>query len=137
MAQKGTKKENKKTEFENWNSGLKGKCRVFCNEFTYKKDGKKKSSKMYSSSISRKNEDDEYENFYFNLAFKKDEEPDVEDGENVIIMINDGFLSNFTNKDGSVKLKLVVTDWEEFKSDEDDEEPEEDEKPKKKQQRNN
>ena len=91
---------------------------------------------MYSSSISRKNEDDEYENFYFNLAFKKDEEPDVEDGENVIIMINDGFLSNYTNKDGNVKLKLVVTDWEEVESDEDDEEPEEDEKPKKKKKNN-
>ena len=109
-----SKKENKE-ELKNWSSGLEGKCRIFANEIEYGKGKNKKSFMKFQTSISSKNEDDEYVNMYVDVQFKKDENPDVEDGENLIINIIDGFLTNYeyeSKNDTYVRLKLVVLDYD-------------------------
>lgn len=61
----------------------------------------------YSTSISNKNMNGEYEKMYIQVQFPKDVE--VENKSKIKIV--DGFLSFYKNKEGLPKLKLVIKDF--------------------------
>lgn len=128
MATKNTKKKAAKTAkkhtpktTQSWNN-ISGVMRVWAAEKEYKK----KSWISFSTSIGKKNDEDEYDNLYFNVLFKKDEAPDVEDGA-FEINVKKGFLSLSVYKDGSVHPAVMVLDYE--LKDEDDEEVDDDDCP--------
>lgn len=125
MATKNTKKKAAKTAkkqtpktTQSWNN-IRGVMRVWAAEKEYKK----KSWISFSTSIGKKNEEDEYDNLYFNVLFKKDEAPDVEDGA-FEINVKKGFLTLSVYKDGSVHPAVMVLDYELKDADEEDEDDE-------------
>ena len=106
---KTTKTKTTKTtrnEDKMW-SDITGKCRVWGKEVEY---GKNKSFMSYSTSIGKKNDDEEYDNVYFNVRFKKDEHPDIEGAFN--INIKHGFLTLTVDNDGRCYHTLMVTEYE-------------------------
>ena len=108
-----------KNEIKNWNSSVEGKVRVFANEIEYGKGKNKKSFTKFTTSISQKNEDDEYVNFYIDIGFKKGEEPEDIGDKGKIIEILDGFLTCYaydTDDGVRTKLKLVIMEWQEVES---------------------
>jgi hypothetical protein len=65
----------------------------------------------YSTSISNKKEDGTYENMYIAVNFKKGVE--IENKTKTDIL--DGFLTFYTNKENVKVLKLVITDFNEYR----------------------
>ena len=86
---------------------ITGETLIFRNEFGY------------STSISRKNQDGEYEKMYLSVQLPKG----VELENKTMIEITKGFLSFYKTKEGLSKLKIVVMEYttdadEQYKKDE-------------------
>lgn len=115
-AKKTAKKQTPKTT-QAWNN-VKGLMRVWATERTYKK----KTWLSFSTSIGKKNEDEEYDNVYFDVLFKKNEAPEVDEGA-FEINVKKGFLTLTVYSDGSVHPAVMVMEYV-LKDDEDDEDDE-------------
>lgn len=115
---KNSKKQTAKTS-QAWNN-VKGLMRVWATE----RGNKKKSWLSFSTSIGKKNEDEEYNNVYFDVLFKKNEAPDVDEGA-FEINVKKGFLTLTVYSDGSVHPAVMVMEYdlEGDKEDEDDDLP--------------
>ena len=101
---------------------VNGRMRVWGKEVEYKKS----SFMSYSTSVGAKNEDEEYDNVYYNVRFRKDEHPDLEGAFE--INVKAGFLTVTTDKKGNCYPAVMVLDYELVDdSDEDDEDSDEDE----------
>ena len=61
----------------------------------------------YSTAISNKNQDGEYENMYLSVQLPKG----VELENKTMIEITKGFLTFYKNKEGLPKLKIVVMEY--------------------------
>ena len=114
-AKKTPKKQTPKT-VQTWNN-VKGLMRVWTTEHSYKG----KAWVSFATSIGKKNEADEYDNIYFDVFFKKNEAPEVDEG---IYMINikKGFLTLTVYSDGSIHPAVMVMEYN--LKDEDDEDGE-------------
>ena len=121
-AKKTAKKQTPKTA-QAWNN-VKGFMRVWAIE----RGNKKKSWLSFSTSIGRKNEDKEYDNVYFDVLFKKNEAPEVDEGA-FEINVKKGFLTLTVYSDGSVRPAVMVMEYDIKDGDEDDEDDEDDELP--------
>lgn len=101
---------------------VNGRMRVWGKEVEYKKT----SFMSYSTSVGAKNEDEEYDNVYYNVRFRKDEHPD-RDGA-FEINVKAGFLTVTTDKKGNCYPAVMVLDYEvvDEDSDEDDEDEDDD-----------
>lgn len=66
-----------------------------------------KSEYGYSTAISKKNQDGEYERMYLSVQLPKG----VELNNKTMIYIKNGFLSFYNTKDGLPKLKIVVMEY--------------------------
>lgn len=119
-SKKTAKKQSQKTT-QVWNN-VKGLMRVWATE----RGNKKKSWLSFSTSIGKKNEDEEYDNVYFDVLFKKNEFPAVDEGA-FEINVKKGFLTLTVYTDGSVHPAVMVLDYDLKDGDEDDEEDEDDE----------
>ncbi len=75
---------------------ITGETLIFRNEFGY------------STSISRKNQDGEYEKMYLSVQLPKGVEIENKTKINII----KGFLSFYNTKEGLPKLKIVVMEYE-------------------------
>lgn len=114
-----TKKTTKKT-VQTWNN-VKGLMRLWATE----RGNKKKSWLSFSTSIGKKNEDEEYDNVYFDVLFKKNEAPEVDEGA-FEINVKKGFLTLTVYSDGSVHPAVMVMDYV-LKDDDEGDEDEDDE----------
>lgn len=112
--QKNTKNTNtKNTKPANtpnrW-TDVSGSAMIFGEE----KESRKGSFMAYSTSIGRKDDSGEWDNFYARVRFPKDDDPGIEGGFRV--NIKNGFLSfdTWTDKRKNIhkELALVITDWE-------------------------
>ena len=115
-AKKTPKKLTSKTA-QAWNN-VKGLMRVWATE----RGNKNKSWLSFSTSIGKKNEDEEYDNVYFDVLFKKNESPEVDEGA-FEINVKKGFLTLTVYSDGSVHPAVMVMEYG-LKDDEDDEDDE-------------
>lgn len=61
----------------------------------------------YSTTISKKNQDGEYERMYVSVQLPKN----IELKNKTVIEITNGFLSFFKTKDGLSKIKIVVMEF--------------------------
>lgn len=104
-----------------WNN-VKGLMRVWATE----RGNKKKSWLSFSTSIGKKNEVDKYNNVYFDVLFKKNEAPEVDEGA-FEINVKKGFLTLTVYSDGSVHPAVMVMEYDIKDGDEDDEDDEYDE----------
>lgn len=86
---------------------VSGRMRVWGKEMEHKKT----SFISYSTSVGSKNEDEEYDNVYYNVRFRKGEHPD-RDGV-FEINIKAGFLTVTTDKKGNCYPAIMVLDYEE------------------------
>ena len=75
---------------------ISGEIMIFKNEYGY------------STSISRKNQDGEYEKMYLSVQLPKG----VELENKTKINITKGFLSFYTNKQGLSQVKIVVMEYQ-------------------------
>lgn len=66
-----------------------------------------KSQYGYSTTISRKNQDGEYERMYVSVQLPKN----IELENKTVIEITNGFLSFYNTKDGLSKIKIVVREF--------------------------
>lgn len=121
-AKKTAKKQIPKTA-QTWNN-VKGLMRVWATE----RANKKKSRLSFSTSIGKKNEDEEYDNVYFDVLFKKNEAPEVDEGA-FEINVKKGFLTLTVYSDGSVHPAVMVMEYDIKDGDEDDEDDEDDDLP--------
>lgn len=96
-----------------------GRMRVWGKEVEYKKS----SFMSYSTSVGAKNEDEEYDNVYYNVRFRKDEHPDIEGAFE--INVKTGFLTVTTDRKGNTYPAVMVLDYD-VVEDEDDEDDEDD-----------
>lgn len=71
----------------------------------------------YSTSVGAKNEDEEYDNVYYNVRFRKEERPDIEGVFE--INVKAGFLTVTTDKNGNCYPAVMVLDYEVIDEDED------------------
>lgn len=79
---------------------ISGKCKLFRNDY--------ENGISYSTTISNKNIEGKYENMYVIVQM-----PKLTNLENkTTIDITNGFLSNYKDKNGLMKIKLVVLDYE-------------------------
>lgn len=105
---KNTKKNNTQNTTR-W-TGITGSAMIFGEE----KEGKKGSFMAYSTSIGRKDEKGEWDNFYTRVRFPKEDDPGIEGGFKVDI--KSGFLTfdTWTDKRRNThkELALVITAWE-------------------------
>lgn len=101
---------------------VNGRMRVWGREVKFKKS----SFMSYSTSVGAKNKDEEYDNIYYNVRFRKDEHPDIEGAFE--INIKRGFLTVTTDTKGDCYPAVMVLDYEvvDEDSDEDDEDSDED-----------
>lgn len=113
------KKDTPKGE-QLWNN-IRGKMRVWASEF----GNKKKSWLNFSTSIGKKNDDDEYDNLYFDVMFKKDEAPDVEEGA-FEIKVKKGFITLKVYNDGSIHPAVMVMEYDLIDGEDEDEDEDED-----------
>lgn len=97
--------ERKENVLKNWNE-VKGKMRVWGREI----EVKKVPNMLYSTSVGKKNADDEYVNLYFNVAFKKGEHPDIEGA--FIINVKQGYLTVSCDKSGNTYPAVMVLDYD-------------------------
>ena len=79
---------------------ISGKTRIYRKDF----DGKP----VYSTSISRKNQDGKYENMYIQIQLPKD----IVLEDKTDINITKGFISWYKTKDGLSKIKFVIMEYE-------------------------
>lgn len=94
---------------------VSGCMRVWGKEVNYKNT----SFMSYSTSVGVKN-DDEYDNVYYNVRFRKDEHPDREGMFE--INVKAGFLTVTTDKKGNCYPAVMVLDYEVVDDDSDEEE---------------
>lgn len=87
-------------------SDIRGRMRVWGKEIPYKNG----SFMSYSASVGSKRQDGEYDNVYFNVRFRKDEDPNILGAFE--ICINSGFLTVTTDKDGNCYHAIMVLDYE-------------------------
>lgn len=66
-----------------------------------------KSQYGYSTTISKKNQDGEYERMYVSIQLPKNMELE----NKTVIEITNGFLSFYNTKDGLPKIKIVVREF--------------------------
>lgn len=106
---KNTKNKNTNTNPSRW-TDITGSAMIFGEE----KEGKKGSFMAYSTSIGRKDEKGEWDNFYARVRFPKEDDPGIEGGFKVDI--KSGFLTfdTWTDKRRNThkELTLVITGWE-------------------------
>lgn len=121
-AKKTAKKQTPKAT-QLWNN-VKGAMRVWATE----RGNKKKRWLSFSTSIGKKNEDEEYDNVYFDVLFKKNEAPEVEEGAFEII-VKKGFLTVSVYSDGSTHPAVMVLEYDLKDGDEDEDEDDEDDIP--------
>lgn len=95
---------------------VSGRMRVWGKEIEYKKS----SFMSYSTSVGAKNEDEEYDNVYYNVRFRKDEHPDLEGAFE--INVKAGFLTVTTDKKGNCYPAVMVLDYEVVDEDDEDDE---------------
>ena len=119
VAKKTAKKQTPKAA-QAWNN-VKGLMRVWATERTHKN----KTWLSFSTSIGKKNKNEEYNNVYFDVLFKKNEAPEVDEGA-FEINVKKGFLSLTVYSDGSVRPAVMVMEYN-LKDDEDDEDDEDNE----------
>lgn len=93
---------------------VSGRMRVWGKEVVYKRS----SFMSYSTSVGAKNEDEEYDNVYYNVRFRKNEHPD-RDGA-FEINVKAGFLTVTTDKKGNCYPAVMVLDYEVVDEDSDD-----------------
>lgn len=98
-----------------WNN-VKGLMRVWATE----RGNKKKSWLSFSTSIGKKNENEEYDNVYFDVLFKKKETPVVNEGA-FEINVKKGFLTLTVYSDGSVHPAVMVMEYDFNDKDDEDE----------------
>lgn len=107
--QKNTKKNTNTQNTARW-TDITGSAMIFGEE----KEGKKGSFMAYSTSIGRKDEKGEWDNFYAKVRFPKEDDPGIEGGFKVDI--KSGFLTfdTWTDKRRNThkELTLVITGWE-------------------------
>lgn len=115
-AKKSTFKKAEKTNTKrpkSW-ADVSGRMRVWGKEVNYKKT----SFISYSTSVGAKNEDDEYDNVYYNVRFRKDEHPGREGAFE--INVKAGFLTVTTDKKGNCYPAVMVIDYEVVDDDSDE-----------------
>lgn len=104
-------RNNKKRNSQPVWTSISGLMHVFGNE---RKSRKGKPFISYSTTVGRKNENGEWENMYYNVGFRKEDDPEIVDGFDIIV--KDGFLSfdEYTAKDKTVVKtpRVVVLDFE-------------------------
>ena len=100
-----TEKQTQKTT-QVWNN-VKGLMLVWPNE----RGNKKKSWISFSTSIGKKNDNEEYDNVYFDVLFKKNEAPEVKEGA-FEINVKKGFLTLTVYSDGSVHPAVMVLEYD-------------------------
>lgn len=110
------KKTNSKRH-KSW-ADVNGRMRVWGKEINYKNS----SFMSYSASVGVKNEDDEYDNVYYNVRFRKDEHPDIEGAFEINVKV--GFLTVTTDKKGNCYPAVMVLDYEVVDEDSDEDEEE-------------
>ena len=116
----GREKADSKT-VQAWNN-VKGLMRLWATE----RGNKKKSWLSFSTSIGKKNEDEKYDNVYFDVLFKKNEAPEVDEGA-FEINVKKGFLTLTVYSDGSVHPAVMVMEYDlKDEGDEDDEDEDDD-----------
>ena len=98
-----TKKTAAKKTAQTWNN-VKGLMRLWATE----RGNKKKSWLSFSTSIGKKNEDEKYDNVYFDVLFKKNEAPEVDEGA-FEINVKKGFLTLTVYSDGGVPSGVMVS----------------------------
>lgn len=112
-----TKKKNESTKAtkrpKSW-TDISGRIRVWGKEV----ESKKGSFMSYSTSVGKKNEDEEYDNVYYNVRFLKDEHPDI--GGAFDINVKAGFLTVTTDKKGNCYPAVMVLDYDVVDEDDDD-----------------
>lgn len=116
-AKKTTKKSG--NQVTTW-ADVSGRMRVWGKEVEYKKT----SFMSYSTSVGAKNDNDEYDNVYYNVRFKKNSHPNIEGAFE--IYVNEGFLTVTTDKKGNIYPAVMVLDYDVI-NDEDDDDEDEDE----------
>ena len=110
-----TKKQTPKT-VQTWNN-VKGLMRLWATE----RGNKKKSWLSFSTSIGKTNEDEEYDNLYFDVLFKKNKAPVADEGA-LEINVKKGFLTLSVYSDGSVHPAVMVMEYDLKDGDEDEDE---------------
>lgn len=78
---------------------VKGKAKIYKSEYN--------GNVLYSTGISKKNEDGKYENMYVSCHLPKDAQ--LENGE--MIEITKGFLTFYTDKNNLPKIKIVIMEY--------------------------
>ena len=111
---KNTEKKQTQEPTKVWNN-VKGLMRVWATE----RGNKKKSWLSFSTSIGKKNDNEEYDNVYFDVIFKKNEAPEVKEGA-FEINVKKGFISLTVYSDGSVHPAVMVLEYDLEEADEDD-----------------
>ena len=106
-----------------WNN-VKGIMWLFAKEVNLKK----KSFMNFSTSVSTKDENGDYINVYYDVMFKKNEAPDVDEGR-FQIKIKKGFLTVKQYSDGSVHPAVMVLEYDPISDDEDDEDEDDEDLP--------
>lgn len=79
---------------------INGKCRVFRKDFDTRI--------AYTTGISNKKDDGTYDSMYVNLQLPKG----TDILNNTEIDVKHGFLSNYKDKDGNYRIKLVVMSFD-------------------------
>ena len=100
---------------QTWNN-VKGLMRIWATERKHKN----KTWLSFSTSIGKKNKDEEYNNVYFDVLFKKNEAPEVDEGA-FEINVKKGFLTLTVYSDGSIHPAVMVMEYDLKDADEDDE----------------
>lgn len=117
---KTAKKQAENKHVPTWNN-VKGLMRVWASEWKLKHE----SYLTFSTSLGKKNDDDEYDNLYFDVIFKKGEAPDVEEGA-FEIKVKKGFLTLKVYNDGSIHPAVMVMDYDLAVDEDEDEDEDED-----------
>lgn len=111
---KTTGKTKKQSRVKTWKD-ISGLMKLYGNVFTKGN----RSWMSYSTSVSIQDEDGEWTNLYFNVRFRRDEDPAVEGAFE--IKIKSGFLTLNQSKDGDLYPCVMVLEWESDEDGEDDE----------------
>lgn len=108
-------KKTNKIDVKRW-TDIEGLMTVFANKVEYGKGKDKKSFIQYYTTVSTQ-VDGEYANKSVKVAFKKDVDPKLTDGDILKINVVNGFLTLETwfTDDGEIRknIKVVVTEYDE------------------------
>ena len=100
------KTREKQKQAQAWNN-IKGLMRLWATE----RKRKSKTWMTFSTSIGKKDDAGEYDNVYFDVLFKKDDAPNVNEGPHEI-NIKKGFLTLSVYNDGSIHPAVMVLEYE-------------------------